>query len=126
MGIGAHSLQRHVYTSSVQKPLLVFGSLDLERRGRQSLKRRSVGETPRWPQAARLCSNSAEQAPGRVEDQIDPKTLEIREDGPERYTSLVDVADALPENSPRFVLLSHPVTMVRLFFQSVRGCSNLI
>ncbi|KAK6531522.1 hypothetical protein TWF281_008319 [Arthrobotrys megalospora] len=42
---------------------------------------------------------------------IDRKTLEIKEADEETYTSLEDVADALPENTPRYVLLSHPVTL---------------
>ncbi|KAK6495456.1 hypothetical protein TWF481_003474 [Arthrobotrys musiformis] len=42
---------------------------------------------------------------------IDRKTLEIKESDSEVYTSLEDIADALPENTPRYVVLSHPVTL---------------
>ncbi|KAF3913024.1 hypothetical protein ABW21_db0203364 [Orbilia brochopaga] len=39
------------------------------------------------------------------------KTLEIKWDDEETYTSLEELAEALPENSPRFILLSNPVTL---------------
>ncbi|KAI9728216.1 MAG: hypothetical protein M1828_004677 [Chrysothrix sp. TS-e1954] len=45
-----------------------------------------------------------------VKDHIDKKNLEILSDN-EKYTSLADLADELPENTPRFVLLSHPLTL---------------
>ncbi|KAJ5832738.1 hypothetical protein N7474_001049 [Penicillium riverlandense] len=42
---------------------------------------------------------------------IDTKTQEIRPEDGEVYTKMEDVADELPESSPRFVLLSHPLTL---------------
>ena len=48
------------------------------------------------------------------EDQIDRKTLEISQEGDEVYTDLVELADQLPDNSPRFLLLSYPLTLVRI------------
>jgi len=37
--------------------------------------------------------------------------MEIKWEDEETYTSLQEIADALPENSPRYVLLSYPVTL---------------
>ncbi|CAL5870596.1 uncharacterized protein PFLUO_LOCUS4835 [Penicillium psychrofluorescens] len=42
---------------------------------------------------------------------IDTKTQEIRPEDGEVYTKMEDVADELPESSPRFILLSHPLTL---------------
>lgn len=48
-------------------------------------------------------------------DLIDKHTLEIKQDDDGTvYTSLQDIADDLPDNSPRFVLLSYPLTLVRI------------
>lgn len=47
------------------------------------------------------------------EDQIDKKTLEISQADDEVYKSMTDLSDELPDNSPRFVLLSYPLTLVR-------------
>ncbi|KAJ5619984.1 hypothetical protein N7510_003968 [Penicillium lagena] len=44
-------------------------------------------------------------------DIIDTKTQEIRPEDGEVYTKMEDVADELPESSPRFILLSHPLTL---------------
>lgn len=45
---------------------------------------------------------------------IDKNTHEIRQDDDKTvYTSLDEIADDLPDHSPRFVLLSYPLTMVR-------------
>lgn len=46
-------------------------------------------------------------------DQIDKHTLEIAQADEEVYTNLQDLADELPDHSPRFVLLSYPLTLVR-------------
>lgn len=42
-------------------------------------------------------------------DLIDKDTQEISRDGNETFTSLDDLAEDLPENSPRFIVLSHPI-----------------
>ncbi|KAL1996850.1 hypothetical protein VTN49DRAFT_7715 [Thermomyces lanuginosus] len=42
---------------------------------------------------------------------IDPKTKEIRPEDETVYSSLQDIADELPDSSPRFVLLSYPFTL---------------
>ncbi|OKL58160.1 hypothetical protein UA08_06508 [Talaromyces atroroseus] len=42
---------------------------------------------------------------------IDPKSKEIRAQKNEVYSSLEDIADELPDSSPRFVLLSYPHTL---------------
>ena len=46
------------------------------------------------------------------EDQIDKKNLEISQAGDEVFKSMEELADELPDNSPRFVLLSYPLTLV--------------
>ena len=47
------------------------------------------------------------------EDQIDKATLEVKpaDDG-QVYSSLADLVDSLPDNAPRFILLSYPITVV--------------
>ncbi|OOF94592.1 hypothetical protein ASPCADRAFT_131207 [Aspergillus carbonarius ITEM 5010] len=42
---------------------------------------------------------------------IDNKSQEIRPEDGEVYTKMVDLADELPESSPRFILLSYPLTL---------------
>lgn len=47
-------------------------------------------------------------------DMIDKSTKEIKQDNDQTvYTSLDEIADDLPDHSPRFVLLSYPMTLVR-------------
>ena len=48
-------------------------------------------------------------------DEIDKKTLEIRAADDDVYTDMTAIADELPDHAPRFVLLSYPLTLVRLF-----------
>jgi len=43
---------------------------------------------------------------------IDPKTYEIRPEDDQVYSKLEDLADELPDSSPRFILLSYPLTLV--------------
>jgi hypothetical protein len=44
---------------------------------------------------------------------IDKSTLEIKQDEDKTvYKTLQDIADDLPDHSPRFVLLSYPLTLV--------------
>lgn len=47
----------------------------------------------------------------RKEDQIDKRTLEISRSDDTVYTSMQDLSDELPDNSPRFILLSYPLTL---------------
>jgi hypothetical protein len=42
---------------------------------------------------------------------IKRETLEILPASPTIYTSLQDISDDLPENQPRFILLSYPMTL---------------
>ncbi|KAJ5098324.1 glial maturation factor [Penicillium argentinense] len=42
---------------------------------------------------------------------IDAKNQEIRAQDGEVYSKMEDLADDLPESSPRFILLSHPLTL---------------
>jgi hypothetical protein len=47
---------------------------------------------------------------------IDKHTKEIRQDEDAIvYKSLEELADDLPDHSPRFVLLSYPLTLVRTY-----------
>lgn len=47
-------------------------------------------------------------------DTIDKKTHEIKQDEDKVvYKTLEDIAEDLPDHSPRFVLLSYPLTLVR-------------
>jgi hypothetical protein len=48
------------------------------------------------------------------QDQIDKKTLEISQADEETYTKVQELGDELPDHAPRFVLLSYPLTLVRL------------
>lgn len=43
---------------------------------------------------------------------IDNKNQEIRPENDDVYTKMEDLADDLPESSPRFILLSYPMTVV--------------
>ena len=45
-------------------------------------------------------------------DQIDKKTLEVSQADDETYTNMQDLADELPDHSPRYILLSYPLTLV--------------
>jgi hypothetical protein len=47
-------------------------------------------------------------------DIIDVKTKEIRAESNDTYSKLEEIADELPDSSPRFVLLSYPHTLVCL------------
>ncbi|GKZ81939.1 hypothetical protein AnigIFM56816_006469 [Aspergillus niger] len=42
---------------------------------------------------------------------IDSKSQEIRPEDGEVYSKMEDLADELPESSPRFILLSYPLTL---------------
>ena len=46
-------------------------------------------------------------------DQIDKHTLEIAQADDEVYNNMQELADELPDHSPRYVLLSYPLTLVR-------------
>ena len=53
--------------------------------------------------------------PSNLPDMIDKQTKEIRQDEDQTvYKSLDELADDLPDHSPRFILLSYPLTLVRL------------
>lgn len=47
-------------------------------------------------------------------DQIDIKTQEIKASSDETYTDMLELADELPDSSPRYILLSYPLTLVWL------------
>ena len=44
---------------------------------------------------------------------IDTKSQEIKPADDETYSDMLELADALPASSPRFILLSYPLTLVR-------------
>ena len=48
-------------------------------------------------------------------DQIDKNTLEIAQADDVTYTDMQQLADELPGHSPRYILLSYPLTLVRTF-----------
>ena len=55
----------------------------------------------------------------RAQDLIDKNTHEIRQDDDKVvYKTLEEIGDDLPDHSPRFVLLSYPLTLVRLCYTS--------
>lgn len=39
--------------------------------------------------------------------------MEIKQADDETYTNMQELSDELPDNSPRYVLLSYPLTLVR-------------
>ncbi|KXS96319.1 hypothetical protein AC578_9375 [Pseudocercospora eumusae] len=43
--------------------------------------------------------------------QIEKSTLEIKPQNQKTYTNLQDLQDDLPENTPRYILLSYPLTL---------------
>ena len=45
-------------------------------------------------------------------DQIDKSTLEIAPADDETYSNMQELADELPDHSPRYILLSYPLTLV--------------
>ncbi|KAI9879132.1 MAG: hypothetical protein M1830_009520 [Pleopsidium flavum] len=49
--------------------------------------------------------------PQAVIYQIDKQTLEIAQADDETYTNMQELADELPDHSPRYVLLSYPLTL---------------
>ncbi|KAL8740929.1 MAG: hypothetical protein Q9190_006415 [Brigantiaea leucoxantha] len=49
--------------------------------------------------------------PQAVIYQIDKQSLEIAQDGDDTFTSMQELADELPDHSPRFILLSYPLTL---------------
>ncbi|KAL9046178.1 MAG: hypothetical protein Q9214_000923 [Letrouitia sp. 1 TL-2023] len=49
--------------------------------------------------------------PQAVIYQIDKQSLEIAQMGDEVFTNIQELADELPDHSPRFILLSYPLTL---------------
>ena len=44
---------------------------------------------------------------------IDAKSQEVKPADDETYSDMLELADELPDSSPRFILLSYPLTLVR-------------
>lgn len=53
-------------------------------------------------------------------DEIDKNTGEIRPKNDETYSNMMDLADELPETTPQFIVLSHPLTLVSRLHRSSR------
>ncbi|KAI7106690.1 hypothetical protein KC333_g5747, partial [Hortaea werneckii] len=49
--------------------------------------------------------------PQAVIYQIDKSTMEIKQVDETIYSNMQELSDELPDNSPRYVLLSYPLTM---------------
>ncbi|KAF2720619.1 hypothetical protein K431DRAFT_304265 [Polychaeton citri CBS 116435] len=47
-----------------------------------------------------------------LKDLIDKKNMEIKPEDGQVYSNVQELADELPDNSPRYILLSYPITMV--------------
>lgn len=63
--------------------------------------------------------------PDSAADYIDKTTLEIKQDEDKTvYTELQDIAEDLPDHSPRFVLLSYPLTLVSLAMSDHKSLYN--
>lgn len=45
-------------------------------------------------------------------DMIETKTQEIKIADDETFSDLTELAESLPDSSPRFITLSYPITMV--------------
>jgi len=58
----------------------------------------------------RLGTSRAKTAMAKIY-QIDIKTQEIKPSSDDTYTDMLELADELPDSSPRFVLLSYPLTL---------------
>lgn len=54
---------------------------------------------------------------------IDSKSQEIKAADGETYSNMLELADELPDSSPRFILLSYPLTLVSNLI-CVRFCSD--
>jgi len=67
-------------------------------------------ETKEQLRKFRLGTSRAKTAQAKIY-MIDPKTQEVRQASDETYSDLQDLADELPDSSPRFVLLSYPLTL---------------
>lgn len=55
-------------------------------------------------------------------DMIDNKTQEIKAADDETYSKMLDLADELPDSSPRFILLSYPLTLASAYILLAWQC----
>ncbi|MBE7180115.1 MAG: hypothetical protein INR71_02720 [Terriglobus roseus] len=55
---------------------------------------------------------SADRPACLKEDQIDKTSMEIKQVDDDVYADMDSLAEELPDHTPRFVLLSYPLTMV--------------
>jgi len=73
------------------------------------------------PPASHQLRSRADQDEEPRKDQIDKSTLEIKQVDDEVYTSMRELGEELPDNSPRFVVLSYPLTLVRSPLSQITG-----
>ena len=66
-----------------------------------------------WHEEVKRTVPPSDPRPFTRTDQIDKKNMEIRQVEDTVYTSVQDVSDELPDNTPRYILLSYPLTLVR-------------
>lgn len=94
----------HASIPSPRKPRTSYESSDWVLRAQRLLKLLFVWAHLRQSDRAGLI----------LADMIDSKNQEIRPASDDVYTKMEDLADEMPESSPRFILLSYPLTMVRM------------
>ncbi|EFE40357.1 hypothetical protein TRV_04921 [Trichophyton verrucosum HKI 0517] len=81
----------------------------------RSTPRSTAGGTKRTINSHGLVGGPGEESVADTEtDMIDAKSQEIRPVDGEVYSKMEDLADDLPDSSPRFILLSYPLTIVSL------------
>ncbi|KAK3645903.1 hypothetical protein LTR22_014569, partial [Elasticomyces elasticus] len=56
-------------------------------------------------------STSRAKDPQAVIYQVDKSSMEIKQADDEVYKNMQELSDELPDNSPRYVLLSYPLTL---------------
>ncbi|KAK3626853.1 hypothetical protein LTR22_022970, partial [Elasticomyces elasticus] len=56
-------------------------------------------------------STSRAKDPQAIIYQVDKSSLEIKQADDEVYKNMQELSDELPDNSPRYVLLSYPLTL---------------
>ncbi|KAF4554738.1 Actin-depolymerizing factor gmf1-like protein [Elsinoe fawcettii] len=108
-------MQKPVSTRSRQKPKQLCANSASQLQDPQRLKQEYV--RPATSHASTSLSTAQptilgyQVADSKQEDLINKSTHEIHAEDDTTYTNLQDLADELPDHSPRYILLSHPITM---------------
>lgn len=85
---------------------------------KDQLRKFRLGTSRAKDPQARICKSDCPsysemlQADRYASDMIDNKSQEIKAADEEIYSNMLDLADELPDSSPRFILLSYPLTLV--------------